>query len=313
MSASRFTRSPSPHARKFVTFRVCGMIQMRNQLRPIPATVRLMPSTRPTPSRPYSASPMAALRRPARNLCPPAQTAAPCPVHPRDQAQNAHRAAHRRVMALQINQGPASDEFEVCPPECLVEHIKLQNAATRSDDGQARAIDRHAISDAKRPANLRRANGQFRRPLARRIFSTTPASSTIPVNMAQTIGTRFWCVEQSLFTSASRTKPGSTVIAFAAPQAIPRRMASAIDSPRPNPTAIPAIIASPEPIGFFAFTRGGLKVVTMRPGVSDAYTLFAPSVITACCGPSLTNLRSARGMADFRWQFTRVAAAIHRD
>ncbi len=116
--------------------------------------------------------------------------------------------------------------------------------------------------------------------------------------MAQTIGTRFLCVEQSLFTSASRTKPGSTVIAFAAPQAIPRRMASAIDSPRHNPTAIPAIIASPEPIGFFAFTRGGFHVVTARPGFSDAYTLFAPSVITAYCGPSLTNLRSARDMAD---------------
>src|SRR5206468_7517270 len=102
---------------------------------------------------------------------------------------------------------------------------------------QTRAIDGHAVADSDRHLRTNR-----QRAVAGRDYFACLLDNTR---------------EHSFSTSAGFTNPGISVKAFAAPQATPSRIASGIPSPRANATAIPANIASPDPIVFRAFTRGG--------------------------------------------------------
>jgi hypothetical protein len=64
--------------------------------------------------------------------------------------------------AFQVDQGARLCEFEVCSSQRFIEHVKAENAATGSDDGQARAVYRQAVAKAKGSTDSRRTNAQFR-------------------------------------------------------------------------------------------------------------------------------------------------------
>ena len=81
-------------------------------------------------------------------------------------------------------------------------------------------------------------------------------SSVRPAHTGFTDLCRTTTCRTNRFTSASRTVPAISVNAFAAPQATPYRTASGNDLPCSNCRQIPAVIASPLPIGFTAFNFG---------------------------------------------------------
>src|ERR1017187_7587466 len=68
---------------------------------------------------------------------------------------------------FEIDERAALHEFKIRPPKGFVEYVELQRATLRGDHGQTGPIDRDTVARAERRPDLKGANGQFRRTLAR--------------------------------------------------------------------------------------------------------------------------------------------------